>query len=267
MKPGVFLFTALLSAALGACGGRVSPDDNSVPQQDTGALDSSNIDDGVPADDTATEDVPPGPRCKLSDGTPTCDVTGCGGCELGSVCAHPVRRVSEEQLPFGACLPSPTYGATCGACDATHPLCIALGTFRELTCVPESMCSESARLGGGDACFHSDKTPWRPGQAVPVPTCPTNAGADGLCGGACGGCSGKAACTGRSPRHPFGICADASATRCVRGLKDCRPEQRCLVHLVGPDGDQDLADNLGFCVAADRCKSISATLPGGAVCD
>lgn len=255
-------------ALLVGCGGKLSPDDDSVPASDTAATESaSDASNETFGADATPSDVPPGPRCSLDDGTPTCGVAGCPGCELGAICAFPEREATDERLAFGACLPSKTYGATCGACDAAHPLCVSLGTDRELTCVPTTLCSEAARIGALDVCYYSDKTRWRPGQTIPTVACPETGSANRLCGGTCGSCSGKASCTGVSPTHPIGVCADVTTTRCARGAGECGAGNSCFVYFVGDMGDQSLADNLGFCLASDRCKAIASSLPGGAVCD
>ncbi len=211
--------------------------------------------------------------CEVA-GVRLCGVPGCEPLEFeacpGLGCTPAVDRDTGEPLAVGVCWPDlPGWPArSCFACDEGEA-CIHR-TADELSCVPIEVCAELYARGFGSACRYSDKSAYT-GEAVPsLPTCPTTD--YGICGGDCQGCG--AACGGRSPLHPWGVCTDLSSTSFVGcGLTAGGPVEPacistwplCAVWAVGPQ-DQPVADRFGVCLTDDSCKEAATALQGGIRC-
>jgi hypothetical protein len=102
------------------------------------------------------------------------------------------------------------------------------------------------------------------GEPLPEPTsCPSVEGVL-LCGGNCGGCPPETTCTGRSPLHPYGICAPADDCSPPEG-QWCGPGLGCFIWTVEPEA-QALADRLGYCYPLATCEKMAAGVPGGGKC-
>jgi hypothetical protein len=104
------------------------------------------------------------------------------------------------------------------------------------------------------------------GQPLPEPeSCPTIEGVT-LCGGKCGGCPPDAVCTGRSPLHPYGVCAPLSAP-CEPGSGEyCKPGYSCFQWVVEPAA-QAMSDEYGIgCFPELVCNKLAAEIPGGGKC-
>jgi hypothetical protein len=107
----------------------------------------------------------------------------------------------------------------------------------ELVCVPSDVCDALWDEGIRDVCRYADKGAYD-GRSLPASPSGCPGGAAGtLCGGGCGECTEYLArCTGRSPDHPWGVCAidpehvDPSWPNAYLPLRDER--EWCADHLV-----------------------------------
>jgi len=271
-----------LSLAIVACGGREAGDDGSTPgldsgatKPDTGMTTDSGIDTGLDtgaAPDTGGSDVPiMGDPCKLDDGTATCGVSGCSShCTVD--CAK-FEDASGTISPFGVCQKDfPSDGVfpahPCTVCGPGDMPCARVDATFYLVCVQPSVCSRLAADGLAGACVFQDKSPW---DAAPIAdvACPAGGASLGLCGGGCPSCTDGSFCTGRSHRNATGICApirqDTSTfNSCGFSSKGdlftrCKsPGDACVIFNAD---DQKLANQYGFCISADRCTKIEATIP------
>ena len=132
-----------------------------------------------------------------------------------------------------------------------------------------------AANGGADQVRYADWSAWT-GDPLPEPsTCPTFTSFR-ICGGNCGACKAGEICTGRSPDHPYSICASMKQCGYVAALADagtpwtgCTPDagQTCLTFQSSPDG-QVLADQNGngFCIDDAACQEAQTSYPGGVFC-
>lgn len=116
---------------------------------------------------------------------------------------------------------------------------------------------------------YADRGVWT-GEPLPMPeTCAPIAGIE-ICGGFCGGCAVGHICTGRSPRHPYGLCVPIKAGICSLDPKingdPCESNERCFVFEVEP-AHQPMADARGFCLVKEVCQAAAANLPGGGRCE
>jgi hypothetical protein len=161
----------------------------------------------------------------------------------------------------------------CVAC-ADGEVCIQRDD-KQLVCVSAGVCAALWDLGVTDVCRYADKSRYDH-MALPAPTGPCPApGANVVCGGACGPClAGR--CTGRSPRHPFGICQEmylpgpAQFETCtiengVVTTPCAHSADICGVFDVGPD-DLPASKRYGLCLAQGVCLPRAAALPGGYLC-
>ncbi len=122
-----------------------------------------------------------------------------------------------------------------------------------------------ANNGGGSRVRYADYMPWT-GAPLPLPeTCPTFSSFR-ICGGNCGICMTDEICSGRSPNHPYGICARGGCGSVVGdgGWHGCSGES-CLVFQSSDDG-QPLANANGFCFSASACDEAATAYPGGVIC-
>jgi hypothetical protein len=171
----------------------------------------------------------------------------------------------------------------CVAC-ADGEVCVQR-TPEQLVCVSPGVCEALWDLGARDVCRYADKSGY---DHTPLPTpegpCPGgDASRSMICGGACGDCGQDfLRCTGRSPLHPFGVCARSNALsgfdpaevkscslddqgHATQGCKPLKFDAYCLVYDV-PEADRTAARRWGVCIETMICTSIAQVLPGGARC-
>ena len=274
-----------VGSAVMACGGRL--DDGGITGQLDSGIDAADTSADTASVDTIAKPETDGasPLCQLSDGTPTCDVAGCpvrAGCtHLGSECILFGNETSASGVsPFGVCFKDAkkvfTYG-TCTVCPNADDVCTVFAPYDlyNASCARPTICRDLEVAGFTGACLYTDKTKWSAEDpAIGDPGCPAGGRAAGLCGGSCGDCAGSEKCTGRSPLHPFGVCAalpDLSTNPfpCKRNPKSSSEKCEagaCVIFDVQGKGDQNVADANGFCLANDRCIAARTLLPGAIHC-
>jgi hypothetical protein len=156
-----------------------------------------------------------------------------------------------------------TGAGACPLCDDGN-VCVRVFDNAPYQCLPFDVGQLFAANGSADRVRYEDWSSWT-GQALPRPTDCGDAGLP-LCGGLCQPCSPGAVCTGRSPRHPFGLCVPTSWTPCTRSAPTCTTAgNMCIIF----DDDQDaqaLADRNGLCIPTAECKALGQGYPGGATC-
>jgi hypothetical protein len=143
-------------------------------------------------------------------------------------------------------------------------VCIDLAHDQYITnCVPYNMGKLYADAGNADSVRYADLSLFT-GEPLPEPTtCPTFDGFP-ICGGNCGGCPPETVCTGRSPRHPYRICAPNNSCAPSKEIW-CGAGQGCFVWTVEPEA-QELANESGYCYPLATCQAMAAELPGGGSC-
>ena len=294
------LFAALLVGFSVGCGGRIAdavPPSNDGGQDttfdmpdalsDSGESDTGSLESGL---DGATQ-VDSGDSCHYSNGLAVCSVTppfscgsppnglppNCGGCATAT-------NASDAVAPIGFCVNTSTAMTgsmpICSVCDTGH-LCYYLEAiqippdpYSSLQCVDVAYCNALHARGFEGACVYLDKTLWSATDSIPATACPAGGQTLGLCGGSCGDCPAGRVCTGRSPTHPFGVCASRKQTNpiatttlnlCQRSV-GCAQGDACLVFNTNGHGDQTLANIDGFCLPASQCVSLKPVIPGGIFC-
>ncbi|MEJ7731100.1 MAG: hypothetical protein WKG00_18030 [Polyangiaceae bacterium] len=176
----------------------------------------------------------------------------------------------------------------CDACQDGQ-VCAQRGP-EQLVCVSPEVCEALWDLGAVTVCRYADKSAYDH-QPLPNPSgdCPGGAASAGkICGGACGPCdvdgsSQPRRCTGRSPLHPYGVCAHEtnfggtgepaaipSCTIAADGamLEPCATHgdiTYCAVFDVPPT-DLAAARRHGICLRTKVCLHVAAALPGGMTC-
>lgn len=126
-----------------------------------------------------------------------------------------------------------------------------------------------AAHGQANRVAYADRGVWT-GAPIPVPqTCTPVTGIE-ICGGVCGGCPVGQICTGRAPKHPYGLCVPIKAGICslnaaVNG-DTCESTEQCFVFEVEAE-QQPMADARGFCLAKSACQAAASNLPGGGRCE
>jgi hypothetical protein len=110
----------------------------------------------------------------------------------------------------------------------------------------------------GLSVLYGDRSPYD-GQPLPEPVgCPEVGEALMLCGGDCGPCPAAFDCIGRSPLHPFGVCAiDGYLAAGNRGA----------FWFVPPDGPSPALGAEHLVLPLDTCLEAEASLPGGGTCE
>jgi len=269
--------------SVAACGGKVDDAGGDALPGDVSA-------DGLVDADTGPPPLFDG-GCTLPNGVPLCNGTlMCPSPYPGSCASFQCVEFAnkpEEAAPFGICLqqdgtklleqarPGDYY--RCGVCASEGALCVSMLSFPRLFCAQPAVCSWLADVGYKDSCWFQDKTPWARDVVIAAPSaCPAGGKDAGLCGGPCGACAAGEVCTGRSPSHPFGVCASPKSAAGEQNIcgrrpgdppkldpKGCATGERCL---VWSSTDQALADPHGFCVEEKRCTAIKAVIPGGVAC-
>ncbi len=129
--------------------------------------------------------------------------------------------------------------------------------------------------GYPEFCNYADRMIYTDAPIPPTPTsCPALGSGLKLCGGACGSCGPKQVCLGRSPKHPYSLCADqlgnqaSDARECQRGTGGFCGQtgpRECMTFLVDPQS-QAIADQYSMCVAISICEAAQKDYPGGVVC-
>jgi hypothetical protein len=146
----------------------------------------------------------------------------------------------------------------------------------QLVCISAGVCAALWDLGVTDVCRYADKGQYDH-TPLPEPSGPCPApGANALCGGACGSCT-YARCTGRSPRHPFGVCQELSGVGPAL-FDTCTLENGvlttpcpfpsasiCGVFDAAPS-DIEASKHYGLCAEESVCLKRASSLPGGYLC-
>jgi len=249
---------------MASCGGHVN----------TGTSDAAVMNDGQTDLDSGSTSA-----CNTSGG-----VRLCGGPQCPALPA--------PQCPGEGCtttMTSADASSGIGVCwadlaDHGQSLCFACAdgdacVYRhadELICVPVAVCERLFALGATNVCRYADKTRYdnRPLPASPA-GCP--GGLEGqhiLCGGGCGDdCFGEP-CVGRSPTHPYGICASADPVN-LGSVSTCSVTSQGLVRPCPANtddacaifdtetADQSEARRYGLCLGRAVCQRAAAVLPGG----
>jgi hypothetical protein len=273
----------LVWAIMIGCGGRVELD--GPPGSGMGGA-------GASASTTTSNDTgssggfAPHPECAASDGTRICGGEACPWLEppecVGYGCASALSRDSLEASNGGVCWADlPSAGAElCYGCPEGDA-CIHR-TAEQLICGSIGVCEALWDLGVTDVCRYADKTPYDH-QPIPNPPSAECPGGDvgALCGGGCSPCNPSQRCVGRSPTHPFGLCASkGSDDDPANYVRRCSPDETgedspCINIQWSPEvacavfegtGAPKLARRYGLCLSKDDCLHAAAHLPGGVVC-
>jgi len=158
------------------------------------------------------------------------------------------------------------YGAAqCGQMCPDGSVCVAEFKPSVFMCAPFELGVLFAMNGATDRVRYADMGAWT-GEALPLPaTCPTVQGVE-VCGGNCPPCSNSGdVCTGRSPLHPYGFCAQPNTQGPCSAGTPCSAGIGCLTFKV--EGSvQTLADKYGMCLPSSLCTAVANGLPGGATC-
>lgn len=228
-----------------------------------------------------------GGRTDLPDDLGSTDPLGERSCEASGVrlCGGACPALGPPECPGYGCTPAldrdtlaPTsYGVCwydlrghttrpCAACEDGE-MCAYRGKD-DLVCVPAAVCAALWALGDRTTCRYADKTPYT-GEPIPEPEgCPGTL--------ACGGsCPCGVSCIGRSPTHPFGICAPGYSdfVPTCDLLPDhtyahsCHDDYACAVFDV-PAADRVTAMHYGVCLPTDEClvTKTSLAISGGLHC-
>jgi hypothetical protein len=267
----VLLLHSLLTPC---CGGRVELD--GVP--------GSGVGGGAGGASSTTEDpgaggFAPHPECAAADGTRICGGSNCPWLEppecLGYGCAPAISHNTLKPSDGGVCwadLPD-AAAELCYGCREGE-LCIHR-TPDQLVCVPREVCEALWDLGVRDVCRYADKTPY---DHQPIPSAPSNACPGGqdtmICGGGCGSCGFSTRCIGRSPSHPYGLCAgfesktdtllSCSPDAATMHKRSCQPDWACAI--FDTSGSGPIARRYGICNSIDACLDAAKHLPGGVSC-
>jgi hypothetical protein len=260
--------------ALWSCGGRVGG--ASAPADGTVGPDGGS----APGSASPQSCVAGGVRlcggaCKWLDGA-TCPPSGC----------EAISGLGGETSAAGVCWSDdPEATVSCATC-ADGDACLQRSSSA-LVCVPADVCYSLWREGYQNVCRYADKAAFddRP---LPVATgCPAGA-PPVVCGGDCPACGSSLGtrCIGRSPDHPFGLCAELEndsnpadpgllrtcslvgnkyRVGCPWGGSSSAPSYSCAVFRTGP-ADQAAAKAAGLCMRAEACQAAAVTLPGGLDC-
>jgi hypothetical protein len=189
--------------------------------------------------------------------------------ELDVPTSHKCYEPEDLSLATRVCVPAypPLYWFDCqelfmslwghfeGRCTDGWLLLRGRHWFRANLCVPEAFGRWLHERGF--AVSYGDLSPYD-GQPVPDPVgCPEVGEALMLCGGDCGPCPASFDCLGRSPLHPFGLCApDYYAV--LKG-----PGQEVDFWFVPPDEPATFAAPEQLKLPLDTCLEAEASLPVG----
>lgn len=242
---------AALAAAL-CCGGRVETADGG----DGGATSVGAADAAHDSGWTACSS-PSG--FSLCGGPNHCE--GCATCEIDALGPEDIRPC-EDHPPY--------YGTGCSGCP-DGSICIldaqAATTDAPIfgVCFPWDDGQLFALNGLANRVLYADMNDFTGDPLPEPPTCPNTPGLT-LCGGACGPCPPKDFCFGRSPEHPYSVCASqisGNGSSCRR--YDSGPGTLGCLIFKDPS-NQARADNNGYVVDKPTCEAAAAMYPGGAYC-
>lgn len=251
----------VLCALAAACGGRTGGAGGTGGSDAAGADDGSAAGDGMTATDGAASDCVSESGYALCGGTRDCfppqsrgKNTPCWDCAAQGygyqtvVCDNSVVPTGE----IAGLSPDGHVYVEAYVPNAWEPFPFDVGQL-------------FADNGASDRVRYADWSAWT-GAPLPAPaTCPQPQGFS-ICGGNCGPCNPGQKCTGRSPAHPYGLCATLnSPSWFCQASGSCPTGQGCVVFTV-PPADQPIADKGGICFPADVCQAIAAQYPGGATC-
>lgn len=252
------------------CGGRVEVSQIGMGQPDSATSDGGTdtaATDAYATDADAEDSGQPeaNPHCVSPGGFAICgSATECAPDSAACVyCLNP-------DLPVLPCIndawvaDSPDF---CWVCEDSR-VCVGFtpgDPSSTVFCVLFEVGQLYAAAGFADIVAYADYSAWT-GEPVPEPTTCLQ---DGLyCGGHCGPCAAGQVCTGRSPRHPIGICAFEPMLQkeCTRAdPSQCPDGTACFVFEVDA-ASQPRADSKGYCLPIDACKQYATGLPGGGWC-
>ncbi len=232
------------------CGGRTTR-----ALGDDGAQDSGFDGGGADRADAWTQ-------CSAPDGVRVCGGSSCPTGDPSCGCYDPDAGVVEP------CLSSPGLTATpCAVGCASSEVCVNLepSNPQDDACQPHTLGELYERNGQGSRVWFSDFSSYSEDVIVPPQTCPTNASVT-FCGGPCGDCGSEMTCTGQSPIHPIGWCAQLPFATCRNGGAACSYSgNSCFTYNVQAAA-QPIADAFSYCVATATCDALAVSLPGGGTC-
>jgi hypothetical protein len=207
----------------------------------------------------------------------------CGGaanCYPNCQLCDPV--IARPDASVGICVgndvPFPVHEDNCSICD-DGTICIVGsrpegGTEQGIggTCVEWEVAELLWRDGFGESLMYADSSTGFDGSPLPAPSdCPSVPGLT-LCGGDCGDTCPHDVyhyCFGRSPKHPYSLCATVQPSVNVPSCSRYNPpgdgKHGCLIFHVGP-ADQAQADLNGAWIDLPTCQAAAAGYPGGADC-
>ncbi len=277
------LTLALVAAASLACGSTVVIDGTGAAGE--GAADGTAASGaGASASGGFASHAP----CMSADG-----VRVCGGDEdcpelappecPGFGCTSALDRDDFEPSVAGVCWADVdgAAGLQCHACRDGEA-CVQRYPD-QLVCVSVTVCEALWDLGARDVCRWADKSRYDHQPLPPAPSTPCPEGEHGfMCGGSCGDCQDDERCTGRSPSHPYGICAfhakagpnpEVQVPRCIMNeqgdvIESCsQPSSSplCAVFETAPE-DASAAHRYGVCLFDVVCLHLAEVLPGGLRC-
>jgi len=253
-----------------ACGGHIVGDDAGV------GGDGGTIHDGAGGDGGWT-------LCSSPDGYMVCG--GPNDCNAGTECAKACAGTTELE-PCGSNATTDNYFQCDDPPCPDGYLCLLTDGVKRTDapllgeCVVDQigqlfhLNSEDSRLLYADFSAYD-------GAPLPNPSsCPTSGSASLVfCGGSCGDtCPHDGplppyhACFGRSPNHPYSICAvigpsctPSDQSGCVSWADQTATPQGCMI-FVDDAASQPNADAHGLCVPQDTCQAAASFYPpGGAV--
>lgn len=263
MRPDALVGGALLCALASACGGRAE----STPS-DGGAEDDGNQGghDGSVVDSSPDS---PSTACVSASGYAVC-----GG---PNGCFPPASRGKQSEC--WSCTTQGVYGYQTVLCEnAVDPfgpdpgLCADGQVYVEAYApkvwmpFPFDVGQLFASNGAADRVRYADWSAWT-GDPLPLPaTCPSFQGFS-ICGGDCDPCPPGQQCTGRSPQHPYGLCATLNPPSwwCDGTSGSCGNGEGCVIFTVST-ADQPIANKGGICFPGAQCQAIASQYPGGASC-
>jgi hypothetical protein len=235
--------------------------------------------------DTRTETDTDGSSCSASSGETLCGGS-CGTCHTGAC------NLQQPVPTFDAGDPSVLRichannirrscgyaddGFLCAFEDSVSTLVTPLSaTMQQMDIVDTDIGSLYHQSGRDDLVRYADRAAFD-GTALPSSTCPTIPGLP-LCGGDCGQCPTPVypttmyACVGRSPVHPYSICANRNGANSFACQRDpthpgaCSGTLSCFTFMVD-NASQAIADATSFMIDSAACAAAEQSYPGGAYC-
>lgn len=263
-RTAALLFSWVAAGGSLACGGATQIDDAGRSAGDDGGAGHES--------DAATE-----------TGETECSLNGLWICGGAHTCAPPpsVCTCLPPDSGFSATGPTPCIGSSYAGGPpytgcSTPPdglVCVDLfgldATDPSYDGVPFDLGRFYSDNGAGDRVTYADHGRFTGAPLPNLADCPVIDNVD-VCGGYCGGCPIGESCTGRSPLHPYGVCADERLSidrlnQCGGGYEPCPSGYGCFSFTVEPEM-QSIADAYGFCLPMAKCEATAAKLPGGGTC-